>query len=213
MIKAVLVCGGTISDYDHARKIIENCDFQIAVDSGADHFWELGLKPDILIGDFDSISEEVATVYSSVEKISFPPEKSMTDTELAIRYSIENGYKSLVILGALGSRVDHMLANIAMLGLIDDLGCVGVIEDGNQSIYLLTENNNSFSKQFRSDTILSLLPLTEKVVGVNITGVKYPLSNATLTRDSSLGISNEVEGTVNLTMKSGKLLVILGYQA
>ncbi len=131
----------------------------------------------------------------------------MTDSELAIEKALELGAHEVVLIGALGTRIDHSFANIMLLKKMLDIGLRGSIVDENNEIYMF---NSSFCLSKKEGRKLSLIPITEKVTEVSTSGLKYPLVNATMTLGTSWGISNEFEEeTAKITIGSGILLACL----
>ncbi len=205
---ALIVCNGSIEDYSAYGRFIEKADFIIGVDGGARHLKQLGLKPDILLGDFDSIDNKDLEGYriSGTEIMKFPVEKDMTDAELAIETAIGRGHKTIIMLGVLGSRMDHSLANIFLLKRILDKGSKGIIANEKNEITLI---NDKMEIRREEGLKITLLPLSTKVTGVNLKGFYYPLVNATLETGSTWGVSNEITGdTGEIKIKDGLLLVI-----
>lgn len=212
MKQAVIVTGGT-TETEFVRTYLWKIkpDLRIAVDSGMKFFYETELKPDMIVGDFDSVEPEILEYFEGQEDIEWLrliPEKDDTDTEAAIRKAIALGCKQLHILGGTGSRIDHMLGNIQLLG-------IGLQE--NVEIFLLDANNRirmidhgiSLKKEEQYGTYVSLLPFTPEVKGLTLKGMKYPLQEHTLVCFNSLGISNEIlEETADIAFESGVLLVV-----
>lgn len=206
-MRAVLVCNGSIDNYDNIKEYIQQSDYIISVDGGARHLRRMGISPNILIGDFDSAASEDLQFFinKSIEVYQFPIEKDMTDSELAIEKAIEIGADELVFIGALGSRIDHSLANILLLKKILDMGVKACIINENNELHMY---NNTFSIAKKRGYKLSLIPISEKVIGVSTKGLKYKLNDATMTFGTTWGVSNEFEEEVALvTIKEGILLV------
>ena len=186
-------------------------DLVVAADSGMRFFYDIGYQPDWIIGDFDSADEEALRYFEAQEGICrtrLLPEKDDTDTEAAVRLTIAQGCNEIHILGGTGSRIDHMLGNVGLLG-------IGLGE--NIDMYLVDPQNRvrmikdhlALSKQGQYGEFISLLAVTPEVTGVTLTGMKYPLKDATMHCYSSLGISNEiVEDEAKIRLKEGVLLVI-----
>ena len=188
----------------------------IAVDKGLMSAYELSLPVDMIVGDFDSVDGEILASYQNKKDGSIPeiiylqPEKDMTDTQVAIEQGMEHFtyQEEIVIIGATGTRLDHVLANINLL-MIPLYHHVKIcILDRNNKIYLAKEGftlikSNCFGRY------VSLLPFTECVTGLTLQGFKYPLQEHTLTQGNSLGVSNEVIGErASVTFASGILIVI-----
>ncbi|EFM12102.1 thiamine pyrophosphokinase [Paenibacillus curdlanolyticus YK9] len=204
-----IVTGGSIGDWAHPY--LAEADFRIGADKGAQYILEHGFKLDQALGDFDSIDSDVMQDISSSGAIvqTFDAiDKDYTDTELAVRYALQRQPKRIILLGALGTRFDHMLANVHLLKLAMDAGVEAVIEDRYNTIRLHQPGAPMTVKRSRHKQV-SLLPLTSEVHGITLNGFQYPLTNATLTIGQSLGISNVLdssEGTVQITQ--GLLLII-----
>lgn len=209
MKKAVIVSGGKIKDFSGLKKAAADffaggAPFTIAADSGVLAALEMGFSVDIAIGDFDSYRGDLP---SGARLIKFPPEKSKTDTELAVCWALDNGYKNLLILGALGGRRDHEMANISLLAKVSSAGGEAVLQGRDNKIYI-TEGRLALKRE--EGFYISLFPLYEKALGVTITGAKYPLSDAVLKHGSTRAVSNEFAADeVVITVKKGPLLVVL----
>ncbi len=202
------MCGGPIKDYGYIRKYLEGAGLVIAADSGAAHLERLKAVPDLLAGDFDSISQADydSLVSEGVETLRFPVEKDMTDSELAVELALERGCSTVIILGALGTRLDHSLSNVFLLKKLLEHGARGIIADENNEVYL---TDGSITLEREAGTKLSLLPLTGIAKGVTTYGLYYPLKDAVLEIGSSRGISNEfIADTATVTVYEGLLLVI-----
>lgn len=215
--RAVIITGGSI-DAQFAREYLANEDYDIiiAADKGVASADELGLRVDYVLGDFDSLDSSllesirasITSKQSHVVLKEFPPEKDYTDTHLAFMTAIELGVTSVVILGATGTRLDHVLANINLLMVLKEHKVEAQIIDSNNKIYVITADTELERKKLHGEYI-SLIPYTDIVTGVTLTGFKYPLNNATLTKASSLGISNEVIADhAIIKLEQGILIVI-----
>ncbi|WP_127590847.1 thiamine diphosphokinase [Paenibacillus lautus] len=188
---------------------VQNGDFIIGADRGALYLIEHGIKPDLSVGDFDSISPgQMDRVRSMSGKVidCDPIDKNLTDTELAFELALEHSPESIMILGATGTRLDHTLANIHMLirGLQHHIPC-SILDENN----FITLTGSSCIVENKGFTYVSLLPLTTEVTGINLEGFEYPLHDATLRLGQSLGVSNKLaedKGTVRI--EGGLLLII-----
>ena len=183
-------------------------DLVIAADGGYDHLLQIGLRADVVIGDFDSVTSSEIWEDTVCEKLTYPPEKDDTDTEAAIREVIRRGCKRIHILGATGSRLDHVLANIGLLGLGVSCGVEILMADSCNRIRMV-KNGISIRKEEQFGDYVSLLPVTPKVSGLTLKGMKYPLFQYEYSCFSSLGISNEIVGDeAEISFAEGILLVI-----
>lgn len=230
---------GSIKDCLH----LNNDDYIICVDGGYDLALAENISPHIVIGDFDSSSKNSpvfsisaydsshTTTYdgshkenNSPEIVRLPVEKDDTDTMMALKHGIHMGFTNIILIGGVGGRLDHTIANLQALSYFLDHAPLGdSVDIPKPSIWLLGKKNKVtliqsqkiiIGDQFplrRDDSKLSLLSFTQQCTGITISGVKYPLKNATLTQSFPLGVSNEVlEGSVaKVSVDQGKLLVIL----
>lgn len=206
-MKAVLVCNGSICDYNEIKKYISNNDYIISVDGGAGHLRRMGIAPNVLIGDFDSANSEDLQYFIDlgINKLKFPAEKDMTDSELAIEKAVEMGADELLFIGAMGSRVDHSLANLLLLKKCLDIGIKACILDENNQIYMF---KSTFTMPKQDGYKLSLIPISAKVTGVTTFGLKYKLNNATMHLGTSWGVSNEfIEDEATVKIGEGILMV------
>lgn len=211
-MKALIVTGGDV-DIAFAAGFLKTYEYSciIAVDGGLASTESLGLAPDLIVGDFDTVSGELLEKYKSmgIHLETHKPEKDYTDTELALDYVLHlPDIEEIVILGALGRRFDHALGNLQILLSALRKGVFCRIVDAYNCIYLLDRGKSVCREKVRGKYI-SLIPMTEKVTGVTLEGFKYPLYNATLTQGNSLGISNELVGERgNIAFKDGILICI-----
>jgi thiamine pyrophosphokinase len=202
--KCIIVGAG---DFFGLRRQPENCDFVIAADGGYSALAACGIIPDILAGDFDSLTAKVIPG-EHTEVIRFPKEKDDTDMMLAVKEGLARGYKSFELYGGTGGRIDHFLANLQTLGYISRCGAEGRLFGGDYTAAAVTSGRLCFSA--RRSTIVSVFALGGTAEGVTLSGLKYPLSNATLQPDFPLGVSNEASGgEACVEVKLGTLLVII----
>lgn len=205
--RVIIVSGGDWADeyLDH----IQPGDLLIGADRGALMLIERGLRPDIAVGDFDSVSaldaERIRDCSGRVDSCD-PVDKNYTDTDLAFELALNERPSEIVILGATGGRMDHTLANVQLLirALHHQVACS--IRDRNNYIQL---TGSRLVVEDRGFTYVSLIPATMEVSGVTLEGFAYPLENATLRQGQSLAVSNQLadaRGTVSI--ESGLLFVI-----
>ena len=206
--RAIVFVNGEMEDNGFALEIIKEDDWVVAVDGGLRHLMGVQRLPNLLIGDLDSItSGELAAVSEKgIEILRFPEEKDETDLELVLRETASRGYKTILIAGALGGRIDQLLANLFLLMLPELQGLDVRIVDRCQEIFLI-RTNVKISGQ--AGDIVSLIPLKDSAAGISTTGLKYPLSEETLLIERSRGVSNRmVEPHALVTLKNGCLLCI-----
>lgn len=207
-----IISGGNIKD-SFACQVMgdEQPDYMIAADSGMDFLYRNHILPDMIIGDFDSVSAEALSYFKEQPQISFrelDPVKDDTDTEFAIRLAIEMGAGKITVLGATGSRLDHVLGNIELLGIGLKEGVPIIILDMYNRVRMI-EDNITMVRQEQFGSYVSLIPYTQEVTHVWLKGFKYPLSNHCLRGFCSIGVSNEiVEEEASIEFQEGILIVI-----
>lgn len=211
-METLIIAGGEI-DKKLLKNIVKKMDWQniIAVDKGLEKLDELNIVPNHVVGDFDSVSKEMLQQYQKNPKVTFHtynPEKDNTDTDIAIQLAIQLKSLNITIIGALGKRLDHSLANIHILKQALEAKIPCQIIDKHNKIYLI-ENIHILYKNKTYGKYISLLPLTSKVEEITLKGFKYPLNKYCLQVGVSLGISNEiVEDIATIELKNGILIVI-----
>jgi len=207
--QACIITGGTLSERILSEYVSQHQDaLLIVVDGALEVTHRMEISPDYIVGDFDTVDNRLLEFYDSSVILRHPPEKDQTDTELAIETALNAGCKKLVFLGATGSRLDHSLANIFLLQRLLKQGIDAEILNENNRLYL---KNQSFVLK-RNETqgnYLSLLPLTETVEGVSLTGFKYPVERLTFYRERTLGVSNEItEEEATVELEKGIFIVV-----
>ena len=190
--QACIITGGNLSKQLLSEYVKQHPEaILIVVDGALTTTHQLGISPDYIVGDFDTVDNHLLEFYDNTIILRHPPEKDQTDTELAIETALQAGCTGLLFFGATGSRLDHSLANIFLLQGLLEQGLDAEILNENNRLYL---KNKSFILQRKKTwgDYLSLLPLTETVEGVTLTGFKYPVEHLTFFRERTLGISNEI---------------------
>ena len=201
-MRALIFSGGEFTCLPDGINL-NDYDLIIAADSGYLSACDCGVVPDVFVGDFDSVLKEEV---KAKEIISLNPVKDKTDTQEAIDYAVSHGAKFITILGALGNRFDHALANVHLLKYAHNQGIKAEIMDTDTYIKLVSDEL-CIKKQ--DGFCISLLPLTD-CLGVSVTGVFYPLDNAEMCVGDPYGISNEfLDDFAKVSVISGDLLVIL----
>ena len=206
--KAIIICSGEIKDYLFIESYINKDCFIICADGGARHLKRLGITPNIILGDFDSIERETLEKYANdktIEIIKYPKEKDMTDSEIALDCAINKGFLDIVLLGATGSRYDHSLANIFLLRkYIDCNARLRIINENN----IVNITNNKIVLDKKIGFKVSIIPLTGNIL-VTTKGLKYKLNKDRLFFGSSIGVSNEYESMkAEILILEGVALVI-----
>ncbi|MFZ2396976.1 MAG: thiamine diphosphokinase [Smithella sp.] len=210
--KIIIVSGGRLVDPVFFQKKIAGMENHLVIccDGGARNFQYLGIKPDVIIGDMDSIDPAQLASYSDqgIKIIKYSANKDFTDTELALDYALDLNPDAIFIWGALGGRVDHTLANVFLL-------CKG--QEKGINTYLIDEYGEAFVLDKKAVFIneagktVSLLALSPRVTGITLKGFLYSLEKSTLKMGETRGVSNIInEDRASISVRSGKLLVI-GY--
>jgi thiamine pyrophosphokinase len=206
-MRCVIIANGDLEYTTDIKKIIQDAALVICADGGARHFKALKMIPDVMIGDFDSILNDDRRFFKekNVKMLSFPPEKDQTDSELCVSWALENNATDITLLGVTGSRLDHTLANIFLLKKLTLLNVPARIINKHNEIYVVKD---FIELNGKPGELLSIIPLTQKVTGVTLKGLEYPLSNVTIEMGSSLGVSNCFKGTsASVFLKTGLLIV------
>lgn len=207
-----IITGGNIN-HDFALNFIKKIemDHVIAVDRGLAFVYQHRLPVHAIIGDFDSVPEEILEFYQTKTQIPVQvlnPVKDATDTQIAIEQAVAAGSNEIWILGATGTRMDHCLGNINCLSIALRAGIPAAIVDENNCISLL-DRDTVLDRNQQYGSYVSFLPFGAKVSGLNLEGFKYPLKNHTLLNTNGLGISNEiVEARARVALREGVLIMI-----
>ncbi len=209
MNRCAIFAGGDmpITDNDQQREILRKTDYIICADCGYRHVKELGLTPDLIVGDFDSYTEELP---DDVEIISTVPEKDDTDTLMAVKKAIELGYKNIDLYGAMGGgRIEHSIANVQTMIYAFQQGCDLTIRDKSVLRIQSADDGEVSYHDELGELYFSVFALTERVNIDYLRGVKYPLENHCIVQSFPIGVSNEItEGTAKLSIKSGLALIV-----
>lgn len=212
MKRCLILTGGSV-DYPTVSDFLIKYSYNlvIAVDGGLAAAENLKLKPDFCVGDFDSVSREAWEHFRRMSGIMWethPPEKDQTDTELAINLALRQGAEEIHIFGATGTRMDHTLASIGLLQIPLKAGIPCWLIDGHNRITMI-DSETVLNRQDVFGKYISLIPYTEFVTGVTLTGLKYPLQNYTFVQGNSLGVSNEIaDETAVITIGRGQMILI-----
>ncbi len=207
--KACIITGGTFSLSFLAKHMKENSySFVLVVDGALENTHSLGIKPDYIVGDFDTVSKNILEYYDENIILRHLPEKDQTDTELAVEVAIRCQCEEIDFLGATGSRLDHSLANIFLLQRLLKQGIHGVIWNEYNKLYLKDKSFHIKKKDAQGE-FFSLLPLTQIVEQVTLSGVKYAVQNRNFYREDTLGISNEIiEEEARVEFTKGIFIVV-----
>lgn len=202
MKKCVIFAASHIEDYSSVK--VEKNDLIVCADGGFVHTKRLNITPDVIIGDFDTLSPEESM---NCKILRYPPEKDDTDTMLAVKLALSEHCDAIDIYGGFGGRIDHTFANINALAYIKNTGADASLIGDNEYITILKNEEKTFSK--KDGYYFSVFSYSEKSVGVYESGVKYPLENATLDNAFPLGVSNEItDDFCSVKVEKGMLLIV-----
>lgn len=215
-------------EYDGIMPVTpESGDYVIAVDGGLDYLMQTDIPPNLIIGDFDSVTSGRPGKNPGIcpamdyEVLSFPPKKDYTDMQLGVKEGIRRGYNTFIIYGGLGGRIDHSLANIQMLSWLSGQGFSGFLIGGNQVITTITDS----TFRIKADTAYAhridplFAPIPDRYIsifshgniseGVTIRGLRYEADSITLTNVFALGTSNNYTGSdYSISVKNGTLIIV-----
>jgi len=208
MSRIVIFANGQLPDPPKAAALLQRQDFLIGADGGTRHILSLGLKPHVVIGDLDSLN---FTTVAGLEKngvtvLRYPTDKDATDLELALDYALQQQPEELLVMAALGNRLDQTLANLALLTDPRFAALPLRLDDGVEEILICRDQAQI---RGRSGDLVSLIPWAGAVEGIHTEGLRWPLHDEILYPHKTRGISNELlSGTARVQIKSGVLLIV-----
>ncbi len=209
-MRAVIFANGTFNDIPGALSEIIPEDLLIAADGGTVHCLQLGLIPDVVIGDLDSLptSQWEALRTQDTHFIIHSPDKDKTDLELALGYAVLQGAQDIILFGLTGGRLDQSLANLLLLSKDEWSNARLVVCNGPDKAFLLHSGDN-LTIEGQPGDIVSLIALTPIVARVTTQGLRWPLEAADLQFGSTLSVSNQISQTpTQVQIGEGCLLVV-----
>jgi thiamine pyrophosphokinase len=214
--RAVIFANGSLPDLKAVSRLLRPDDTLLAADGGSFHLLALGLLPSAVIGDLDSLSaaDHRRLEAAGVCLLQHPRDKDETDLELALRHAVDAGHRSILIVGALGGRLDQTLGNLSLLADPALEGLEVRLDDGVEEAFFVRGGESSSRGANRGihgrpGEVVSLLPWGALTEGVTTDGLRWPLCGETLFPHKTRGISNELLGeTASVTLTSGLLLVV-----
>lgn len=211
MKRCVIVGGAGIERYDLVRKALHRDDFFVFCDSGLKHMPGLGVKPDLIVGDFDSWEDP----HMEVETIVLPAEKDDTDTFFAAKEMVKRGFDAFLLVGVIGARLDHTLANLSILLMLDeaDKDAKAIDDYSEMEIISAKAGKPGMASIEDSFSFFSLLNITGLSEGISIRNAKYPLEDGKVDCSYQYAVSNEVlpGKTAEVSIAKGRLLLIKDY--
>jgi len=206
--KACVFCNGQLENPANVKQIANDCDLLIAADGGAKYFFDIGLTPQVIIGDMDSIDSDMWKSKSGIEYIRYSADKDISDAELAVEYALEHGYEQIILVAATGGRLDHTLGNIALVAGYP--GRVAIL-DGISTLVAVGKSEKCMLHG-RIGATVSLMPYSAGPLKVITKGLKYPLQNECLI-SATHGLSNELsQMEACICVSDGILLVYIENQ-
>ncbi len=206
--RAWIFVNGDFIDYVYLRRAIRPGDLVVSANGGLRHLRHLGLLPNWVVGDLDSIdaAQKDWLRDHGVQVEQHPPEKNETDLELALARAIREGCERIRIVAAQGARLDHTLANLFLLTQLDLQSLDVRLEDGREEVFLIGSEG---AIEGAPGDLVSLLPLDGSAQGVTTAGLYYPLAGETLLADRTRGISNVMLGErATVSLERGRLICI-----
>ena len=201
--RCVIVGGAGIRSYQAVWEYLNPDDFNIFCDSGLYHQEALGVRPHLIVGDFDSHADP----HMDVETIVLPREKDDTDTVFAVKEAVKRGFDDFLLLGAVGGRLDHTLGNVSILLMLHSLGKRALLVDDYSEMEIVSKEPAFIDDSF---PFFSLLNISGTAEGITVEGAKYPLRGAEIPCAYQYGISNEVlpGRQARVSVEKGELLLV-----
>jgi len=207
-MRAVVFANGVICEICLVKQLVGEKDFIVSADGGLRYIRSLNLIPKLVVGDLDSVSrDDIEFINSkSTEILKFPTDKDQTDLEIALRELVKRDYKDILVIGALGGRIDQTLANLGLISSISNEDVRVEFNDGREHIMLI--RNRQLLSGEKGDMV-SLIPLCSPAKGITTKGLRYSLNDDSLFPGQTRGISNVMTrefAEINVT--SGTVLCI-----
>ena len=201
--RCVIIGGPDIGNYEFIKNKLCPDDYFIYCDSGLKHRDNLGIEPDLVIGDFDSYEEPSG----DFEVIVLPIAKDDTDTVFAAKEAMARGFENFLLIGVIGGRIDHTMGNIAILLMLDTAKKKAEIIDDYSELEIVSNGKAYVDESY---PFFSLLSATGYAKGVTVRNAKFALDNAEISCDYQYGVSNEVmPGKIaEIEVKEGRLLLV-----
>jgi len=207
-MRAVVFANGVIREIHLVKQLITEKDFIVSADGGLRYIRSLNLIPKLVIGDLDSVSRDDIKFLNNnnIEILKFPTDKDQTDLEIALRELVKRDYKDILVIGALGGRIDQTLANLGLISSISRNGIRIEFDDGREHVMLI--QNRLLLSGKKGDTV-SLIPLCSPAKGITTKGMQYSLTDEQLLPEQTRGVSNVMmEKIAEIKITSGTVLCI-----
>ncbi len=207
MKRCLIIAGGRFSAIESERL---KADYVIACDKGAEYAGKYGIRPNIITGDMDSVSPEALGIAEEgdIPILRYPKEKDDTDTLIAVKHALSDGYREIVLVCALGNRLDHEFANIQAAHFAAKEGALVKFYDDKEEIIVFSDSGVTIPASV--NVSVSVFSLDDRSEGVCISGTKYEVNDAVLTNTFPIGVSNEFkEKQAAISVRKGSLMVIM----
>ena len=205
--RCVIIAGAPDADIKTVKAAVRPYDYVICADMGYKTAMAAGVKPDLIVGDFDSYT---GSLPDGCEVIRLLPEKDDTDTMHCVKTALGRGYREFLLLAAIGGRLDHTLGNLTVLEYLAENNAHGIILSKNEIIMLLTAGTYSFEN--KKGVTFSVFPFGCPSVTVSYEGAKYPLNSGTLLHSEAMGVSNVfTEDKAEITVDDGQIVLIINF--
>jgi len=188
--KACIFCNGELKNSARVKRAASDCDMLIAAGGGAEHLGGLGLQPEIIIGDMDSMVPNVWKDKNNIIWIPYSSDKDKSEVELAIEYALKQGYQEILLIGAVSGRLDYTLGNVALVA--GNPGRIAIFDD--VSTLVAVDKSEKCKLHGQVGTRVSLIPYGSGPFTVRTNGLKYSLGGESL-HSATHGLSNELSRT------------------
>ena len=208
-MRTIIFVNGQFHEPERVRELLRSEDYIIAVNGGTHHALSLDIVPHAIIGDLDSMTPEVQSRIASEKTriLRFPARKDETDLELALRHALEKQAAEILLLAALGGRLDQSLGNVFLLALPELQGIDVKIVEGRQTAFLIRGHTEISG---HPGDMVSILPIGGDAIGISNSGLEWPLHDAALPLGSTRGISNVMtQARASISVEQGMLLCVV----
>lgn len=215
-MRVVVFANGELRDLAQARSLADSADLVVAANGGATNARTAGVAPDVILGDHDSLSEADLrrARAAGTRLVVFPERKDETDLELALLHASRHGATTILVLGALGGRLDQTIANVLLLALAQLRGIDVRIVDGEQTAFLIHEADGARVVAGQRGDTVSLIPVGGDALGVTTEGLEWPLHSCDLQFGPARGVSNVlIEDQATVRVARGRLLCVLTHRS
>lgn len=199
----LLLASAPETEYEYVKQLAQKADRIVCADGGTRHAAACGLVPDLVIGDFDSGERP-----EGCRVVQLRPEKDDSDLMCCVKTVLQEGADTIWLACASGGRIDHFLANLTLLEYLQQRGISAALYDSRNRVTCHSGGKRDYTADPEYQYV-GLIPLDAELAGVTLRGLKYELTDATLSRSAVISMSNEaVAPTYRIEIKKGHALVI-----